>query len=58
MGQLQSEPSAMKFLYLLIIDQNKKYLARILRNWDGYYQIYLQQIKPEKLHRKHHTQLT
>ena len=58
MEMLPSPSSADKFLYLILKEKNEKYLNRKLKNWEFYFQVYLENKNKKSVYRNFQTQLT
>ena len=58
MEMLKTPQSSERFLYFILEKVNEKYLNRKLKNWEFYFQIYLENRNQKSVHRCLKTQLT
>ena len=58
MEMFRTEASAEKYLYAIFREINKKFQKRRLRNWEYYFQMYLEKKHQETSYTRTQTQLT
>lgn len=58
MEQFPNVSSAEKYLYAILTEINDRFMNRRLKNWEYYYNIYLEQKNQKTVHRSKQTQLT